>query len=149
MTESSETTEKSEDELLEEMLAEEAAENDETQDEYEDVERPDPEPDIYDAVAEFRDRNPEETDVETEAPEEIEPSADVETDEVDNSVKLGWLDAPVRDVVKARDCLHLANVQARQEMPNHDLGHRWACTCGTVFTIVLNSSAKKALLEVQ
>lgn len=67
----------------------------------------------------------------------------------ETGLKYGWQDAPIVEPVEEEICYHMGIVQARKQIPQHELGHEWACTCGQVFKVILNTGGKKVLTEVE
>ena len=78
------------------------------------------------------------------APMAVDPTAVGTTD---SGLKVGWQHAAVREPKVPGPCSHMGLVQARIQVPEHDLGHEWVCPCGTVFEVAMNSGDKKVLKE--
>lgn len=78
------------------------------------------------------------------APAAIDPAA-VETTE--SGLKYGWQQKATRPEKDKEPCQHTGIFQARRQIAAHEIGHEWACTCGTLFEVVMSAGDKKVLKE--
>lgn len=82
-----------------------------------------------------------------EAPEAVDPTAVDTVSTPEGDKKYGWQDPAPLDFTPKDPCVHMGIVQAKKQLPNHQVGHEWVCACGTIFVVGFNSGGKKTLIE--
>lgn len=80
------------------------------------------------------------------APASSVPEAVVTTP---SGLKFGWQQAPAKEYPGTMHCNHIGIVAAKQQVRYQEIGDEWACTCGQVFEIILNTGGKKTLKAKQ
>lgn len=87
---------------------------------------------------------PEEAPAAVVAPAAVDPTA-VETTQ--SGLKFGWQQPAAKEYPGTMHCSHIGTVAARQQLRYQNIGDTWACTCGQIFEVVLNTGGKKILKE--
>lgn len=88
-----------------------------------------------------------ESQIPLDAPEAVDPAAVETVSTPEGDKKYGWQEPADKDFTPKDPCVHMGIVQARKQIVNHELGHEWVCTCGTIFELTLNKGGKATLSE--